>query len=83
MDDRKAANKEEVQRLQLAQINRALGVFLLFFGSIIVVAVLFTETFIGRMSNLAAGLILGLIGTLFVFRAKGRQKMPRQNDVPE
>jgi len=56
--------------LQEAQINRALGVFLLFFAGVVLVAILFTDTLIGRLTNLAAGGIIGLIGGLMVWRSR-------------
>ena len=54
----------------MAQINRALGIFLLFFSGVIIVAVFFTESFVGKMTNLTAGLILGLIGGLLFLQTK-------------
>jgi hypothetical protein len=50
------------EKLKSAQINNALGLFTLFFGIIILIATLFTETFVGLMTNLVAGLIISLIG---------------------
>jgi len=70
MEDKNAANKENAQKLQLAQINRALGVFMLFFGAIIIISLFFTDTFIGKMTNLTAGFVFGLIGAVFVIRSK-------------
>ena len=52
-----------------AKINRALGVFMLFFGAVILVAVFFTETAVGKLTNLAAGGIIVLIGALLWLRA--------------
>jgi len=70
MENQDTTNKEEAQKAQMAQINRALGVFLLFFGAVILVAVLFTESFVGKMTNLAAGLILAFIGALLILQTK-------------
>jgi len=50
----------------MKQINRALGLFLLCFGLIILMAVLFTETTIGKITNVIAGLIFSLIGVLMI-----------------
>jgi hypothetical protein len=59
----------------MVQINRALAVFLLFFGSVVIAAVFFTETFVGKMANLTAGLILCLIGAiLFLQTRRNREK---------
>jgi hypothetical protein len=60
----------------MAQINRALGVFLLFFSAVILLAVFFTESFVGKMTNLTAGLILGLIGALLFLQTKRKQGIP-------
>ena len=70
METQDTLNKRDAQKTQMAQINRALGVFLFFFGAVILVAVLFTESFVGKMTNLAAGLILGFIGTLLILQTK-------------
>jgi len=76
MDSKDITNKEESQQSQMAQINKALAVFLLFFGAVIIVAVFFTETFIGKMTNLAAGLILGLIGAILILKTKRKRETP-------
>lgn len=60
--------------LQEAQINRALGVFLLFFASIIFVSIFFTSTTIGKLTNLGAGGIIGLIGGVMFWRAHASTK---------
>ena len=57
-------------KLQEAQINRALGVFMLFFALIIFVSILFTQTAAGKLTNLAAGGIIGLIGGIMVYRSR-------------
>ncbi len=55
--------------MQEAQINRALGVFMLFFAAIILVSIFFTSTTIGKLTNLGAGGIIGLIGGVMFWRA--------------
>ena len=69
-------NKEDIQKAQMAQINRALAVFLLFFSAVIIIAVFFTETFVGKMTNLTAGLILGLIGVALLLQTKRNRETP-------
>ena len=54
------------------QVNRALGFFLLCFGLIILMAVLFTGTAIGKITNVVAGLIFCTIGLLMIGRSKSR-----------
>ena len=60
--------------MQEAQINRALGVFMLCFAVIILVAICFTETTIGKLTNLGAGAIIGLIGGVMFWRAHASTK---------
>jgi hypothetical protein len=62
------------RELQQAQINRALGVFLLFFALVIFISCFFTETTVGKLTNLAAGGIIGLIGGLMVCRSGGARR---------
>jgi hypothetical protein len=69
MADSQGSN-ESRQALQEAQINRALGVFLLFFTGIILVSIFFTDTTVGKLTNLAAGAIIGLVGGVMVYRAR-------------
>lgn len=53
-----------------AQINKVLGLFVLYFGVVIIVATFFTDTFVGQMTNLVAGIILFGIGAGMVLIAK-------------
>ncbi len=62
--------------MQEAQINRALGVFLLFFAAVIMVSIFFTDTTVGKLTNLGAGGIIGLIGGLMFYRAHASTKRP-------
>ncbi len=52
-----------------AQINRALGVFMLAFALIVLISIFFTDTTIGKLTNLGAGGIIGLIGGAMVYHA--------------
>lgn len=54
--------KEKSEKLKNAQINRALGVFILFFGIVVMVAMVFTDTRIQLITDLIAGLVLSAIG---------------------
>lgn len=76
MDSNDFTNKEELQKAQMEQINKALAVFLLFFGAVVIFAIFFTETFIGKMTNLTAGLILGLIGGILIIQTRKSRKVP-------
>jgi len=64
---------DETQKLQEAQINRALGVFLLFFTVIVLISILFTTTTIGKLTNLSAAAVIGLVGGILVYRGRPRR----------
>ena len=76
MESQDNTQKEQLQKAQMAQINRALGVFLLFFGAVVIASVIFTETFVGMMTNLAAGLILVLIGAILILQTRKKRETP-------
>lgn len=61
---------ENREKLKTSQINNALGFFILIFGLIVVFAMFFTETFVQKMTDLAAGVTLALIGAGMMWRAK-------------
>ena len=61
---------EKQGNIRAAQINNALGLFILFFGIIVISAMFFTDTFIGQMTNLAAGVLLSAIGLGMVLVAR-------------
>jgi hypothetical protein len=63
-------NDTNPQNDPMQQINRALGIFLVCFSVIIFIAVFFTETFSGKITNLVAGLILAGIGSIMIVKAK-------------
>lgn len=67
------------QRSQEARINNALGLFLLFFAVVILISILFTRTLIGRLANLVAAGLIGLIGGAMVWwsRRSRRPEGPR------
>lgn len=58
-------NQEEIEikmKLKNAEINRALGFFILFFGVIVTFAMIYSETRVEQMTSLASGLTLVVIG---------------------
>ena len=61
-----STRSEESIRVGEAETKRALGLFLLFFGAVLLVAIFFTPNTIGKMLNLASGALLVLIGGLLV-----------------
>ena len=65
-------NNPTPQDQAMQKINRALGLFLVCFSVIILVAVFFTETIRGKLTNCIAGLILAAIGLAMISRAKDK-----------
>jgi hypothetical protein len=74
MNIERGTDKNTVQKLQQAQINRALGIFMLAFSSIVIISIFFTETFVGKMTNLVAGLIMASIALAMLLKSMGRGK---------
>ena len=52
-----------------ARINRALGLFLLFFGLVVLTGVFFTPEPVGKLVNLACAVILAGIGAAMAIHA--------------
>lgn len=63
-------SQDDPRVLHDVQINNALGAFLVFFGLVVLVSILFTDTGIGRLTNLGAGTVIGGIGTAMIYRAR-------------
>jgi hypothetical protein len=57
-----------------AQINNALGIFLVFFGLVVLVSIFFTDTDIGRLTNLGAGAVIAGIGAAMIYKARHLKK---------
>jgi putative Mn2+ efflux pump MntP len=57
-------------KLKSMQINNALGLFILFFGVVVVVAIPFSDNFFDKMTNLVAGVILVIIGLGMIIYAR-------------
>ena len=70
MDEQNEQTARDEERNRMSQINLALGVFVSFFGSVVLISIFFTETSIGKLTNLIAGVILTTIGAIMVVRAK-------------
>lgn len=62
--------KEKSEKLKNAQINSALGVFILFFGIVVIVAMVFTDTRIQLITDLIAGLVLSAIGGGMILKSR-------------
>lgn len=74
MDTNHKNERENAQKLQAAQINIALGIFLLFFGVVVLFAISHAESFVGQMTNLAAGVLISLIGGGMIVMALIKKK---------
>jgi multisubunit Na+/H+ antiporter MnhG subunit len=71
-----APNQDDPRVLHEAQINTALGTFLALFGLVVLASILFTDTGIGRLTNLGAGALIGGIGAAMIYKAR-RLRRPR------
>jgi len=70
MDEQNEQTAKDSERVRMSQINMALGAFVCFFASVVLVSIFFTETLVGKMTNLGAGLILVAIGIIMILRSK-------------
>ena len=70
MDEQNEQTASDEERARMSQINQALGAFICFFGSVVLISIFFTETSIGKLTNLIAGVILTTIGAIMVVRAR-------------
>lgn len=68
--------QQEQERKEASQKNRALGVFLMFFGMVVVAALFFTSTAAGKVTNLISGLLLFGTGTLIFLLGSPPQETP-------
>jgi len=57
---------------RMGQINKALGLFICFFSAVVLVSIFLTETFVGKMTNLGAGLIFAVIGIIMIVKSKAK-----------
>jgi cytosine/uracil/thiamine/allantoin permease len=57
-------------KLKSMQINNALGLFILFFGVVVVAAIPFSDNSFDKVTNLVAGVVLVIIGLGMVIYAK-------------
>ena len=74
MDKQDEQTARDLEQARMSQINMALGVFICFFASVVLVSILFTETFVGKMTNLGAGLILVAVGAIMIWRSKTKPR---------
>lgn len=75
-------NQDDSRVLHEAQINNALGAFLAFFGVVVIISIFFTQTGIGKLTNLGAGAVIGGIGAAMICKARCLRK-PRRDTPTE
>ena len=71
-------NQDDARTLHDSQMYKALGAFLLFFAAVVLVSIFFTDTGIGKLTNLGAGAVIGVIGgAMFLKGLAADRKRPR------
>ena len=70
MDEQNELTEKGRTENRVGQINRALGLFICFFAAVVLISIFLTETRVGKMTNLIAGLIFGVIGLIMIFKSK-------------
>ena len=71
-------NQDDARTLHDSQMHKALGAFLLFFAAVVLVSIFFTDTGIGKLTNLGAGVVIGGIGgAMFLKGLRADRKQPR------
>ena len=70
MDEQNELTEKGRNENRVGLINRALGFFICFFSAVVLVSIFLTETFVGKMTNLAAGLIFAVIGIIMIVKSK-------------
>ncbi|WP_149275308.1 hypothetical protein [Pareuzebyella sediminis] len=63
-------NLEIDAKIKTAQINNALGVFIMVFGLIVLFAITHTVTFVQQMTDLVAGLFLIAVGGGMIWKSR-------------
>ena len=72
--------KERQNKYKSAQINNALGLFVLVFGIIVLFAIFYTNTFAQKMADLVAGLVLCTIGGGMMLKSRKTIKSLKLKD---
>lgn len=72
MDEQNELTDKGRAQNRMGQINRALGLFICFFAAVVMISIFRTTTFIGKMTNLVAGLIFALVGVIMIVKSKAK-----------
>ncbi len=70
MDEQNELTDKDRAQNRMGQINRALGLFICFFSAVVLISIFLTETFVGKMTNLGAGLIFAVVGSIMIVKSK-------------
>ena len=74
-------NEQTDHRATLGKIYMSMGFYLLFFSCIVLFSIIFTDTFIGKMTNLGAGSILAVISSLMIYFGFRLKKRGEEHDA--
>jgi len=72
MDEQDELTKKQQAQSRMAQINRALGLFICFFAVVVLISIFWTDTRAGKVTNLGAGLILAVVGIIMIIKSKSK-----------
>jgi len=61
---------EKKNKIKSAQINNALGVFILGFGIVVLIGMFYSDNFLHEMTDMVAGLVLSGIGGGMIIKAQ-------------
>ena len=72
MDEQNELTDKDKARNRMGRINRALGLFICFFAAVVLISIFLTETSVGKMTNLGAGLIFAVVGVIMIVKSKAK-----------
>jgi hypothetical protein len=72
MDEQNKSTDKDRAQNRMGQINRALGLFICFFAAVVLISIFLTDTGIGKMTNLGAGLIFAVVGIIMIVKSKAK-----------
>ncbi len=72
MDEQNELTDKDKAQNRMGRINRALGLFICFFSAVVLISIFLTDTFVGKMTNLGAGLIFAVVGIIMILKSKAK-----------
>jgi hypothetical protein len=70
MNEQNELTDKDKAQDRMGRINRALGLFICFFAAVVLISIFLTETFVGKMTNLGAGVIFAAVGIIMIVKSK-------------